>query len=321
MNYKGMKLKEITVPQVFDPPRQMFVWDKDVKCNDPLVQTVYAVIRTVAGTTQAVGAGSARWLHCAEIPEEPKPRSKPTNKELAEWCAKGNGQIHYIGAANVHSFYSYQNEDDDSLVTRDVRIRKFGDTEWREPTVNYMGIVIPLPWPRPSTNELNELLDVELHAVDMPKYLEKYSVKIGNQTWMSENLAVTDGGDDIYRNKDTGEYYYTWEAAKRIADKIPGWHLPSGAEWDELDNATGNDAANLRAKSWNGAREGSWFAAVPVGHWCNGFNNVDSAAYFWTSEPEGMNNAWYRVIGSNAKMYKEVASHWVGLSVRLVKDK
>lgn len=317
MNYKGMKLKEITVPQVFDPPRQMFVWDKDVKCNDPLVQTVYAVIRTVAGTTQAVGTGSARWLHCAEIPEEPKPRTKPTNKELAEWCAKGNGQIHYIGAANVHSFYSYQNEDDDSLVTRDVRIRKFGDTEWREPTVNYMGIVIPLPWPRPSTNELNELLDVELHAVDMPKYLEKHSVKIGNQIWMTRNLDINDGGEGIYFNQDNGEYYYTWDAVKRIADKLPGWHLPSRDEWDELLTVV-NTNSLMQEGYW-----GSIFDVKPTGYWNGTFIADSTTTNFWSSSIDETceSNAWRIYMSATPYSSWESRRKALGFSVRLVKDR
>lgn len=316
MNYKGMKLKEITVTQVFDPPRQMFVWDKDDKCNEPLVRTVYAVIRTIAGTTQAVGTGSSRWLHCAEIPEELKPRTKPTNKELAEWCAKGNGQVHYVGAANVHSCYSYQNEDDDSLVTKDVLIRKFGDTEWREPTVDYMGIGIDLPLPGPSPDEL---LDYELNVVDMPKYLETHYAKIGNQIWMSENLFVSDGGDGIHWNKDNGEWYYSWEAAKRIAGKIPGWHLPSVEEWNELVEATGNDAANLRAKTWEGTDKYG-FSAVPAGFWSNGPLCVGDYARFWTSEPF-VRCHLNRYTGTNTHVYEVFRGQYFGISVRLIKDK
>ena len=27
MKYKGIELKEVTKPQLFDPPKKMFVWD------------------------------------------------------------------------------------------------------------------------------------------------------------------------------------------------------------------------------------------------------------------------------------------------------
>lgn len=58
------------------------------------------------------------------------------------------------------------------------------------------------------------------------------SVKIGDQTWMSKNLAIDDGGEGIFYNSNNKEYYYTWDAAVRIAKAIPGWHLPSCEEWN-----------------------------------------------------------------------------------------
>ena len=60
------------------------------------------------------------------------------------------------------------------------------------------------------------------------------SVKIGDQTWMSENLAIDDGGEGIYYNHNNKEYYYTWDAAVRIAGAIPGWHLPTCEEWNTV---------------------------------------------------------------------------------------
>lgn len=131
----GKELKIVTEPVVFDEPKEMLAWNKS---NYPTKRTIVAILPN--GTAIDI---DHNWIdHCAYIPEELKPRTIPTNKELAEWCAKGNGQVHYVGAANVHTFYSYQNEDDDSLVTKDIRIRKFVDKEWVEPTLEYIGIKI-----------------------------------------------------------------------------------------------------------------------------------------------------------------------------------
>lgn len=313
MKYKGKDLVEITTSQIIKPPREMLVWNGDMAKRNkaPQKETVYAVVKI--GIRYVAITSSYKWEFCAEIPEESTPR-RATNRELARWCAQGNGEN--TDGCWVYHVHCYPKAAENNEVSESIVVRKWNDAGWHEPTVDYMEI-------EKSSSDSNVLMDSKMHAVDMPKYLEAHfnHVKIGNQTWMSENLAVTDGGDGIYRNKDNDEYYYTWEAAKRIADKIPGWHLPSGAEWDELVKTTGNDAANLRAKSWDGAREGSWFAAVPAGHWYNGFINVGSVAYFWTFEPEGMNSVWYRGIDAGTTVYKEVASHWVGLSVRLVKDK
>lgn len=314
MKYKGKDLVEITMQQIIDPPREMLVWNYDTaKLNrEPHKETVYAVVKI--GIRYVAITSSYKWEFCAEIPEESK-ESKPrraTHRELARWCAQRNGEN--TDGCWVYQAHAYPNTAENKEVDGTILVRKWNDADWHEPTVDYMGI-------EKSASAPNVLTDMEMRTVDVPKYLGTHYAKIGNQVWMSDNMAVTDGGDGIYRNTTNGEYYYTWDAAKRIADKIPGWHLPSVEEWDELVNATGRDAANLLAKSWNGDRKGSWFAAVPAGHWYNGFNNVGSVAYFWTSESDGMNGAWYGCIDTDTKAYKEVASHCVGLSVRLVKDK
>ena len=81
-------------------------------------------------------------------------------------------------------------------------------------------------------------------------------VKIGEQVWMSENLAytgsgiqhITDGEEwgnnedyDGWSYYDINENYgktfgvlYQWEAAKIACPS--GWHLPTGDEWSQLRN-------------------------------------------------------------------------------------
>lgn len=169
--------------------------------------------------------------------------------------------------------------------------------------------------------KFRKCIPVELFNMTVyePKYLETHSVKIGNQIWMSENLCVNDGGNGIHWNKANGEWYYTWKAAKRIADKIPGWHLPSREEWDDLVKATGYDAANLRDKSWKGTNTYG-FSTVPAGNWNNGFHNVGVYASFWTSESDG-NYAWNRFISTGSIVFEYSFLQYSGLSVRLVKDK
>lgn len=314
MKYKGIELKEITTQQIIDPPKKMLVWDNAVKGTEPRIQTVYAVIIKENGTKQAIGE-CCRWAHCAEIPEEPTQR-RATHRELSKWLAQGNGEYLYNGWAYQGSPYipGYENDE----VTTSFKIRKWEDTEWHEPTVDYMGI--GTTWPSPSPNEL---LDYELNTVDMPKYLETHYAKIGNQIWMSENLFVTDVGDGIHWNKDNCEFYYSWDAAQRIADKIPGWHLPSREEWNELANATGKNAANLRVKSWGGAHENSCFSAVPAGFWSNEFKNVNEVAAFWTTKPSTVGNsaAVVSMIDNGTSLYECFYPKYDGFSVRLVKDK
>jgi len=387
MKYKGKELKEITTPQVFDPPKQMFVWEDVADCKAPYVRTVSAVIRTINGTTQVVGDCSLRWQHCAEIPEEPKPR-RATNRELAKWLAQGKGEwgiskCGVIDKAEIGWFYDtgYENQTLQSVL----RVRKWDDAEWHEPTVDYMGIedkqvntktiarydvtdkygnqysvrftenglkVFPTPVSIEKSEEIislackqfpelangntttfdhnatSECIDGERKIVEADlwnracsdeNYFKETEVKIGNQVWMNKNLDVSDGGEGIFYNEENDEYYYTWDAAKRIADKILGWHLPSRKEWYKLVKTTGYDSTNLRAKSWNGTDKYG-FSAVPAGLWYNGFSTVGSYAYFWTSEPDG-SNAWDRYIGTGTSVYEGSNSQYLGFSVRLVKDK
>ena len=71
----------------------------------------------------------------AENSEESKPR-RATNRELAKWLAKGNGEK----TEDAYNKQSHSYIVDNYLVNDKIKIRKWEDTEWHEPTVDYMGI-------------------------------------------------------------------------------------------------------------------------------------------------------------------------------------
>ena len=140
MKYKGIEVKENTTPQVFDPPKQMVVWDNNN--YEPLLDNVYAVIRLENGTTEVIGSCCRRWQHCAEIPEEPK-SNRATNRELAKWLATGIGEWcmkNGTGRIGANTNYGYSEYEENQNVTAGVLVRKWEDTEWHEPTIDYMGI-------------------------------------------------------------------------------------------------------------------------------------------------------------------------------------
>lgn len=151
---------------------------------------------------------------------------------------------------------------------------------------------------------------------DMQSFSPK-TVKIGRQTWMQENLAIDDGGDGIGYNSDIDEYYYTWEAAKRIADGISGWHLPSVDEWNVACNACGVDG--IESVGWNikAAVLYDKLRVLPAGY--NSFRDVDSGTYFWTSTGKGR-YAHFRFFDINDVMSQNTSYKGYGYSVRLVKD-
>lgn len=151
-------------------------------------------------------------------------------------------------------------------------------------------------------------------------------VKIGKQVWMAKNLDIDDGGKGIFHNEENGEVYYTWDAAKRIADSIPGWHLPTREEWQELVDFCGSDKAGKLLKSktgWTGKGKGTnkyGFSVPPGGYWFIGFNNVGSYAYFWTSTQYNDSYVYCQCLDSGTSVTESDYSKSRGYSVRLVQD-
>ena len=130
MEYNGIELKKITTSQIFDPPKEMLVWD--YIDSAPFKMPVHAI---VASKTFPVIAEEGDYQYCAEIPETPR----VTNRELSKWLAKGHGEYrNQIGA--VSNLYIYVDLETDVAVPSYIRVRKWEDADWHEPTVDYMGI-------------------------------------------------------------------------------------------------------------------------------------------------------------------------------------
>jgi hypothetical protein len=112
----------------------MLVWDRSY--NGPIERLVCAVIpyRSSGSVITTNGA----YEYCAEIPEKPAPRMA-TNRELARWLAQGNGEVidstHYI-----NTYHEYFRCLDKNEVHKTIQVRKWDDTEWHTPDVEYMGI-------------------------------------------------------------------------------------------------------------------------------------------------------------------------------------
>ena len=137
MKYNGIELKEFTSdkPVLFDPPREMLVWDRTD--SEPFERSVvgYFPIRTIA---RKVITMTDSFMRCAEIPKTPKSR-RATNRELAMWLAKGNGEILDKSLGMVFTRYSYSElQADDACVSHSDFVRKWDDKEWHEPTIDYI---------------------------------------------------------------------------------------------------------------------------------------------------------------------------------------
>lgn len=140
MKYKGIELVEITEPQIFDPPKKMLVWNEyDSKAS---IENIYVIGPSsmdfpVRAISEDGRLGTHCYKHCAEIPE-PKPR-RVTNREFSRWLAKGYGECRSSNGC-ADTAWMYDTELDDKPVVKWAKARKWDDTEWHEPTVDYMGI-------------------------------------------------------------------------------------------------------------------------------------------------------------------------------------
>lgn len=139
MKYKGIELKEITKPQICNPPKKMLVWNNTM--DYAVSSMIVAIVERMDGLCAMCYDGES-YPHCAEIPEEPKPR-RATNRELAWWLAQGNGEWcmkNGTGQIGANTNYGYSTYKENQNVTDGVLVRKWEDTEWHEPTAEYMGI-------------------------------------------------------------------------------------------------------------------------------------------------------------------------------------
>ncbi|HRQ28532.1 MAG TPA: FISUMP domain-containing protein [Saprospiraceae bacterium] len=170
------------------------------------------------------------------------------------------------------------------------------------------------------------------------------TVKIGDQTWMAENLRVTKTSDGTSivswapqdLESSVAEYgrMYDWETANKVCPS--GWHLPSDEEWQKMIDFLGGpmiaggkikEAGTDHWKTPNkGATNETGFTALP-----NGFRNKkgkyfnfkNNLAYWWSSTPMETDLAYgvYITYGEPI-IYRYYFSFTrdMGFSVRCVKD-
>jgi len=121
------------------------------------------------------------------------------------------------------------------------------------------------------------------------------TVKIGNQTWMAENLNIEIGKFKCYANDPANclKYgrLYEWGTAKKACPS--GWHLPSREEWQTLVNFVGGEntgGTKLKATSgWDKNGNGTdnyGFSALPGGRGYtddDSFNSAGGFGRWWSS--------------------------------------
>ncbi len=189
----------------------------------------------------------------------------------------------------------------------------------------------------------------------------------GTQVWMTKNLAYLPSvvgpgtgssstayyylydynGADVATAKATSNYttygvLYNWSAALTACPE--GWHLPSDAEWKQLEMYLGMTSAQADATSWRGTDEGgklketgtthwttpntgatnsSGFTALPGGYRSadGPFGRIGGYGYWWSSTHAFADDAWLRLLPyDRSSVDRDGYGKDYGLSVRCLQD-
>ncbi|MCL2282094.1 MAG: hypothetical protein FWC26_02125 [Fibromonadales bacterium] len=141
-------------------------------------------------------------------------------------------------------------------------------------------------------------------------------VKIGNQVWMAENLNYKTGkswcfeDDDFYCEK-YGRLY-DWNTAAKVCPA--GWHLPSDAEWNELESFAGKDVASAISALQGGWRDSD---EESPGRW----RELDENGIWWSSTVfEAVGSVQARHASSSKNFSSTLQNKSNGLSVRCIQN-
>jgi len=199
------------------------------------------------------------------------------------------------------------------------------------------------------------------------------TVKIGDQWWMAENLKVTHyrngdvipkvtdesswselltgaycnyGNDDS--NADTYGSLYNWYAVDDSRNIAPsGWHVPTDAEWKELEMALGMSQSEADNINGRGTNEGSklagradlWyggnletnaefgtsgFTVLPSGSRSGSsgiFGSMGSFGFFWSASVNYGDRGWARWLHYiSSDIWRNDIGSGAGLAVRCLRD-
>jgi len=197
-----------------------------------------------------------------------------------------------------------------------------------------------------------------------------HTIKIGDQWWMMENLKVTHyrNGDPIPNVTDGATWYglttgayceydnnpgnvatygrlYNWYAVDDSRNIAPaGWHVPTDADWKQLEMYLGLSQVEADSLGWRGTDESgklkeagtthwaspntgatneSGFTALPGGYrYATGyFLNMGNYAGFWSSTEKDSGGAWNRYLYyNNMQVLRNTHDKRGGFSVRCVRD-
>ena len=209
---------------------------------------------------------------------------------------------------------------------------------------------------KPSGNKTTNFDFVECKDADGNYYSV---VKIGNQTWMAENLKTTtfktgesiskvtnnstwsnatfaawcDYNDDVTNGIKYGKLY-NWYATSDTRKIAPiGWHVPTDAEWTTLTSNLGGESVaggklkDLGTINWQtpntAATNETGFSAFPCGYRSSDgtYGSEGDQGIWWSSIEINTSDAWFRSMNYNlSSVFRNKYPKQWGYSVRCIKD-
>lgn len=173
------------------------------------------------------------------------------------------------------------------------------------------------------------------------------TVRIGSQIWFAENFAYLPSvdtvhisvygykGSSVQEAMETASYktygaLYSWRMATTLAP--PGWHLPTDADWQELEKTIGIHWDSVQTIGWRGNNNeanllkanGTTGFNVLFGGWRTDYGEFrfqEQHANFWCADSVDNERAIERLLGAkNGRIGKDYGNKGCGFSVRYVRD-
>jgi uncharacterized protein (TIGR02145 family) len=275
-----------------------------------------------------------------------------------------NGGEVFIGGSDT--IITWEGVSPDEPVTLEYQIN---NGSWIKLTDTAKGMKYNFHVPRIESNKF--LARVTAKAQLASSYCANGDVEIGKQVWMGCNLDVEtyrDGtpipevqdktvwdtlttGAWCYYNNDpaNGDIYgklYNWYAVNDPRGLAPdGWHIPSDAEWKEMEILLGMTQSEADGSGYRGTDEGGKLKEAGLSHWQSpntgatnssgfsalpgGYRGINGAflligsnGYWWSSSESNSTYAWWRLLYyDNSYIYRSSHGKGNGFSVRCVRDK
>lgn len=159
------------------------------------------------------------------------------------------------------------------------------------------------------------------------------AVAIGGQVWMARNVAFPTEPSWCYEDEpgdcEANGRLYSWTKAREACPG--GWHLPTDAEWMDLERILGMPEDELQSEEWRGVDEApalleggdSGFDARTPGYRGpdGGYAHRGERAAYWSATEADRLTAWHRALRvDEGGIERGAVSKELGLSVRCIRD-